>query len=202
MKDIAIWLFLVSTSLAGETSGWISAREIERLSLTIALVDFPIRESAAKEVLGLPVKMPPLIGGSSSIHNREYLISALSDPDDPKGFYAIRFLYPESRVQPSDSILRKEASLSLQEPERMITGIDILFWSISPDLKFKVEIREPQQLIEIMKARMKEKKMSPLEFSRELTSFPSASQKNEPNQALEPTPTAVTDRAAHAPRQP
>lgn len=41
-------------ALAANASGWMPAREIERLSLTVALAEYPVSERAVKEVLGLP----------------------------------------------------------------------------------------------------------------------------------------------------
>jgi hypothetical protein len=194
MKKFALWMLFASTALASQATGWMSAREIERLSLTIALAEYPIRERDAKDLLGLPTFMPPVIGGGG-VHKAEYLISALSNPDDPKGFYAIRFRFAKLPVPPSEYIARSGMTEAHEEPERTIATIDLLFWSVSPDLTFKVERREPPEMIEMMRAHMKEKKLSPLEFSREATTSRPTAQNDRPNQALEPTTTAVTNRA-------
>jgi hypothetical protein len=94
-------------------------------------------------------------------------MSALSDPDDSRGFYAIRFRYVASPVPPSEYLLRQGATANREAPARMIEGVDILFWSVAPDLIFKVEPREAPETIDDMRALMKKKNSSPLEFSRE-----------------------------------
>ncbi len=185
MKRLSLWILLANAVLAGEPPGWMSAREIERLNVTIALAEYPLGESSAKHVLGLPAMMPLVIGGGRGVHGAPYLISALSDPDDSKGFYAIRFQFAASPMPPSAYILRSGVAENREEPERMITAIDLLFWSVSPDLTFKVERRESPEVIEALRARMKATKLSPLEFSREWMTPVSETQKGRPNQSLQ-----------------
>jgi hypothetical protein len=209
MRTLALILVvsaLLGVGLAQSETRWPSMREIRRLSIAVALADYPLPESKVKETIGLPTYLPPVIGGGGSPNRAAFLISALSDPEDPKGYFAIRYRYltsPKSPTGPPKYLLRKpEEETEQKEPERIVSEIDILFFTSSPGLQFKADWSDSLLLnTGVMKERMEEMKMSPREFSEALIrSVPEESQ-NPPNQPPLQTPTSGTP-AAGAPDAP
>jgi hypothetical protein len=161
-----------------------SMREIERLSIAAALTDYPLPASEVKETVGLPEYMPTILRGA------DFLLAALSDPEDLKGYFAIRIRYlplpaplPENLRRPAD---RPDTQ---NEPERMVSEIDILFCTPLPGLTFKFDQDASLWLRSgAMRARMKEKKMTPRQFSEELISSREKGSEIQPNKSPEATP--------------
>jgi hypothetical protein len=197
---------LLRVGLAQSDTRWPSMREIRRLSIAVALADYPLPESKVMETIGLPTYMPPVIGGEESPHRAASLISALSEPEDPKGYFAIRYRYmpsPKPPNGPQEYLLRKsEKEAEQKEPERIVSEIDILFCTSSSGLLFKVDWSESPELIGVMKKRMKEVKMSPREFSEKLTRSEPEGSQNLPNQAREAMAPAGMSAAGQPSRQP
>jgi len=197
---------MLRVGLAQSDTRWPAMREIRRLSIAVALADYPLPESKVKETIGLPTYMPPVIRGGESLYRAASLISALSDPEDPKGYFAIRYRYmpsPKPPNGPPEYLHRKsEKEAEQKEPERIVSEIDILFCTSSPGLNFKVDWSESPELIGVMKKRMEEVKMSPREFSEELMRSEPDGSPNLPNQTREAMAPAGMSAARQPPRQP
>jgi hypothetical protein len=160
---------------------WPSLGEIERFRLSASLADFPVTQRYLIESVGLPKRAVPL-GGSWSTRG-EYQIFRLSDLEAEHGYYAVRIYYGAHEKDPN---------------EIQILGVDVLF--IAPDSTIFVA-EQPQYLNEILsslKQSMKERGLTPRDFAAEFLGLG----EKRANQALLPTPTAVTPAASHPSRQP
>jgi hypothetical protein len=160
---------------------WPSLGEIERFRLSVSLADFPVTQRYLIESVGLPKGSVPLWGSWST--KGEFQIYGLSDLEAEHGYYAARIYYGAHENDPN---------------EIQILGVDVLF--IAPDATVFVAER-PWYLNEILPSlnrSMKERGLTPRDFAEEFLGLGG----KKANQALLPTPTAVTIPAAQDSRQP
>lgn len=150
-------LFFIPRGTATEPR-WSTPAEIERLSVAIALTDFPVRQGKLRDVVGLPQYAPPL-WGSSWGEGAAFNIAALSDPKSGNGYYALRIIY-------------KDNYETLPEPAEFdVLGIDVLF--VAPNkMTFVSELnRFWREMLPEFKSELKKRGLTPREFVAQFIPF-------------------------------
>lgn len=155
---------------------WSTPAEIERLSLCIALADFPVKQGRLREVVGVPQYVPPL-WGSSWDAGSAFWIAALTDPESANGYYALRMVY-------------KDNYATLPEPEEFdVLALDVLF--VAPNrMTFVSELnRVWRKNLPELKSEVRKRGITPRAFVAQHFSFidePTQSSDTKPNGATAP----------------
>lgn len=147
---LLVVLFFVNRGVATEPL-WSTQAEIERLSVAIALADFPIKQRKLREVVGISRYAPPLWGSSWNEGNA-FNIAALTDPESANGYYALRIIYKDSYEK-------------LPEPAEFdVLGLDVLF--VAPNkMTFVSELnRFWREMLPEFRSELKNRGITPREF--------------------------------------
>ena len=159
---------------------WCSLLQVKRIALAAQLADYPFPQRRLERVIG--ARKLPHLGGSNDERGRAYGIVALTDPDSPSGYYAVRIFY----------ILTDP----LPKPDEIPIGeLQVLFLP-KGRLSFVYEMnRALKHMLPDLKKKMQKDGVTPIAFSDSFFSLSLFAGEKPPNQALEPTSTAVTPPA-------
>lgn len=150
---LGLWQTALCATAPNDSANWVSLKEVERLSLAVALADYPIPTGKIKEIIGLPEHMPSVQGGS--VKGRDsgaYVIHALTDPENSLGFYGPKIVYADAGQRVKDE------DVKIQSIEVVFISSFGLQLTMAPDLGWRKHI-------EMYRQAMKEKHLSPREFS-------------------------------------
>jgi hypothetical protein len=186
---------------ATDTNGhWLTPLQIERLSIAVALADYPLPASQLRNVIGVPNDLPVVLGGGPNrMHsNAEFMVLALSDPDAPNGFFGLRIRFL-GQIEPRPSIARP--GYAPKDEDKQVSACEVVFWSSSPGLIMTVDPEEGyRSRIGELRKMMREKGLNPREFSVWVDPERTVSVQ-QPNQPVETTSPAVTPAAGQPARQ-
>jgi hypothetical protein len=170
--------FVLAPRLCAAEWEWRSRLQIKQVAMAVQLVDFPLPQGRLHTVIG--TKRLPNLFILADDRGKPYGTIALTDPETGDGYFAIRVHY------------------DLVDPLPAIGAIEFVFVSADGATFLYEPGQIEKKVVPDLKKKMRERGETPIAFAEW-----SITEINEPpNKALEPTPTSVTDRAAHAPRQP
>src|SRR5258708_2790330 len=94
MKTVCLLLFALFAGVGGNTfaadsPARVSKEEVWRLTLAVALLDYPIEQSKIREALGIPETVKPTLGGVTDDWRDTYWLWFLTEFDDGS-YYALK----------------------------------------------------------------------------------------------------------------
>jgi len=164
---LLVFLAITPVSAASDYD-WCSISQVEQIGLSIKLADYPLPQGRLKSVIG-DRKLPHL-GVSSVNGGKPTGVIALTDPEAPNGYFAVRIIY--------------DLKDPLPKPEEIpLEALQLIY--VSQGMTFVCETEEWQlrQLPELKKM-MKKPAMTPIAFSKLYFDGPNV--RPEPNKALVP----------------